>query len=278
MTLWMKRFEQEMAGDRKASVGAGWWLVVAVALVWGGCERRPVAALPELRGIGMTGLVEGKDAPLFEAAAGSFIEAVWKDGAWHFHQGDVLLAADPLGTGSGVSRLVISAPGDAKAAEVADMVRRARMAGVSRIELLVRRASSASEPRALVLVARSSGAIEPMLIGVAADGGVSTGTGASQSAHPSLARLVPTLELFEAAARAAGSEPSALVVHRPEADYQRVVDAIGALAKFGIQADWLNAEPADPLAPRPGTLRPAPSSVPRGVAPLGLAPPDAVER
>lgn len=221
-----------VSGLRAASLGL-------VGVLLGACERKPANEPPEMQGIDVIGLVEAKDAPLLDLAAGDFVEAVWDEGVWVFYQQSVRMAANPLSAkSSGIAWLVISAPGDAKAETVAVLLAQARAAEVARIDLLTRRASAAREARALTLTSAGDDQIQPLQINVAADGGVTIGTGPSEASFPALAQLKPTLEMYAAAARAAGSAPQATVIHQPETDFQRVVDVFGKLASHGILTDW----------------------------------------
>ncbi|MGJ8644474.1 MAG: ExbD/TolR family protein [Luteolibacter sp.] len=82
--------------------------------------------------------------------------------------------------------------------------------------------------------------IPPMVIRVAADGAISTGSGVGESpldAGPGgleVPLLVSQLELYTAAARSAGDEPMVLLRVDSESRQQRVIDVLNALGGVKI--------------------------------------------
>jgi|694.fasta_scaffold54066_2 hypothetical protein len=241
------------------------------------CDRKMPPVAQELKGSNLAGLVEAKDAPLLEQEMGNLTEAVWQNGQWIFYQnGSTLKGDDPLSASTKIDCLVISAPGDVKAAVVYDLVKLATAAQVSRIELLGRRASDPDEVRTISIDMEISGEIEPLLVSNMDDGTFTIGTGASLERIPNLLTLRPMLDIFSAAAQAAGCSPQVLVHHAPEVGYQQLIDAFNECANHNIRLIWNNAANIQPtvLAPIPSIPKPKNG---REIEPLGLAPHKDVE-
>lgn len=236
------------------------------------CDRKSTPLAQELKGSKLVGLVEAKDAPLLDQEMGNLTEAVWQDGQWNFYQNEsVLKDEDPLSASAKVNCLVISAPGDVKAAVVYDLVKLATAAEVSRIELLGRRASAPDEMRTISIDMEASGEIEPLLVSIMDDGTFTIGAGASLEPIPNLLALRPMLEIFRAAAQAAGCSPQVLVHHAPQVGYQPLIDAFNECANHKIRLIWNNAASIQPtvLVPIPSIPKPKDG---REIEPLGLAP------
>lgn len=176
--------------------------------------------------------------------------------------------------------LLISAAATTKFATIRSVIRSAAAAGIHRILFLVK--SDAKETGIIRFeVPTTSEAmpkIEPYFLQIDETGKVFTGSGSSRSRMDEgpedrdLEKLNSQLELYSAAAKACGCEvaPCQIYVH-PEASYQRMIDLLSLVSKWGLKPNFTDMEPEPNPKPRVIPIRKptAPDLKPK---PLGLAP------
>jgi len=178
--------------------------------------------------------------------------------------------------------LLISATASTKFLTLRPLIHSAAAAGIYRVLFLV---NSDTEGTGIIRIelpntGKATPKIEPFFIRIDEKGKIFTGTGASRTRLDNAADdrnleiLNSQLELFSAAAKSTGYEivPCQIYVN-PEASYQRMIDLLAAVTKWGLKPYLTDMEP-EPL-PKMERIQRKPSP-PRSslekVRPLGLAP------
>lgn len=176
--------------------------------------------------------------------------------------------------------LLISATASTNFNPIRSVIRSAAMAGIYRILFLVKSDTSGTAIIRFELptMGESIPKIEPFFIQIDDKGNVFTGSGPSRtrmdegSEDRILGKLNSQLELYSAAAKACGSDvvPCQIYVSH-EASYQRMIDLLSLVNKWGLKPYFIDMEPE----PRPKPILPAPRkpTAPYRTQPLPLAPP-----
>ena len=176
--------------------------------------------------------------------------------------------------------LLISATASTKFATIRSVIRSAAERDIYRILFLVKSDTKGTGVIRFEVptMDESMPKIEPYFIQIDETGKVFTGSGSSRSRMDDgtedreLEKLNEQLELFSAAAKSAGFENSPCQIYvNPEASYQRMIDLLSLVSKWGLNPNFTDMEPE----PRPKPILPAPRkpTAPFRTQPLPLAPP-----
>ena len=161
--------------------------------------------------------------------------------------------------------LLISATASTKFGVIRSVIRSAAMQGIYRIIFLVKSDTRGSGVIRFDLPTVEETTpmpkIDPFFLQIDDKDQIFSGSGASRermdggSEDRTLKKLEDQLELFSAAAKAAGCEiiPCLIYVHQ-EASYQRMITLLSMIQKYGLKPDFTDMEPE----PRPKPIMPAP--------------------
>jgi biopolymer transport protein ExbD len=176
--------------------------------------------------------------------------------------------------------LLISATASTKFGTIRSVIRTAATAGIYRILFLVKSDSRGTGIIRFEVPTMGDELpdIEPFFIQIDDKGEIFTGTGPGRTRidggadDRDLEKLNDVLKLFAAAAKSAGSENAPCQIYvNPEASYQRMIDLLSMMKKWGLKPYFTDME----HEPRPKPILQAPRkpSAPYRMQPLPLAPP-----
>jgi biopolymer transport protein ExbD len=181
---------------------------------------------------------------------------------------------------AGESPLLISASASTQFTAIRSVIRSAASSGIHEVLFLVR--SETHQIGILRIELPTMGdplpKFDPFFIQIDDKGQIFTGAGASRTRMDDgpndrdLEKLNSQLELFSAAAKAAnsGNAPCQIYVN-PEASYQRMIDLMSTIKKWGLRPYLIDMEPEP--RPKPILRKPRKPTAPYRSIPLPLAPP-----